>query len=373
MRPCIQILLLSSILFNSHASGVYTAEQWKDDAMEYYSSGSYERALNAIDQSIVIDESDSDALVFKAMILEHLNRYDDAIDVFDKVLTIDENNEVAWAGKGDVQYMIGDYEKAVYSYDRSIGLDRTSADVLYKKGLALKEMGRDEESDDSIKEALRINPSIAYRRPISDGIKELDLTPYSNKRNVLNRTQVTWDFETGNLIGWRKTGNAFDYQPTYGDNIAARNQGYTLQQGDYWIGTYEMYPGHSEDFHPGNTQGYAPTGKLVSSPFMINGNKIDFLVGGGSECTVDLVVNDSVELATNGGNRAVLSRIEWNVTPFRGRIAHIEVNDNSSDLWGYICFDDVRFDVPPLIMKDRIAIPSDEPLSRTSLLVIKPL
>jgi len=186
MWSCNQILLISSILFISQASGEYTAEQWKDDAAEYYSSGLYERALNAIDQSLVIDESDSDALVLKAIILEHLNRYDDAIDVFDKALIIYENNEVAWAGKGDAQYMIGDYEKAIDSYDRSIGLDRKSADVLYKKGLALKEMGRDEEADDSIKEALRINPKMAYRLHSSGVIEELDLTPYSNKRNVLN-------------------------------------------------------------------------------------------------------------------------------------------------------------------------------------------
>jgi hypothetical protein len=31
-------------------------------------------------------------------------------------------------------------------------------------------------------------------------------------------TGITWNFETGDLSGWTKTGTAFDYQPTYGDN-----------------------------------------------------------------------------------------------------------------------------------------------------------
>lgn len=30
--------------------------------------------------------------------------------------------------------------------------------------------------------------------------------------------ETTWDFETGDLVGWRQTGEAFALQPTYGDN-----------------------------------------------------------------------------------------------------------------------------------------------------------
>ena len=37
------------------------------------------------------------------------------------------------------------------------------------------------------------------------------------------RTTTTWDFETGDLIGWVKTGTAFDYQPTWGDNSLGRS------------------------------------------------------------------------------------------------------------------------------------------------------
>ncbi|RKU14174.1 hypothetical protein C6501_08415, partial [Candidatus Poribacteria bacterium] len=33
------------------------------------------------------------------------------------------------------------------------------------------------------------------------------------------------DFETGDLTDWEKTGTAFDFQPTWGDNPTARNRG----------------------------------------------------------------------------------------------------------------------------------------------------
>jgi hypothetical protein len=48
---------------------------------------------------------------------------------------------------------------------------------------------------------------------------------------------ITWDFETGDLRGWSKTGDAFNSQPTYGDNPTARHRGQPSQhQGNYWIG-----------------------------------------------------------------------------------------------------------------------------------------
>src|SRR5688572_17939950 len=52
---------------------------------------------------------------------------------------------------------------------------------------------------------------------------------------------VTWDFETGNLIGWQPTGRAFAFQPTSGDNPRVRQRESANHQGQYWIGTFERY------------------------------------------------------------------------------------------------------------------------------------
>jgi hypothetical protein len=161
-------------------------------------------------------------------------------------------------------------------------------------------------------------------------------------------TTTTWDFETGDLIGWRKTGDAFNYQPTYGDNSAARGvydgmeedseqtmeynarygQGQSSQlQGRYYIGTYEKrpgkgwvqtaqennhnngsFPGHwrasdykdPSTFAPGTVQGDVPQGTLTSQPFVFNGTTIKFRVGGGCNVGGDYW-NPLTELGIGGG------------------------------------------------------------------------
>ena len=45
------------------------------------------------------------------------------------------------------------------------------------------------------------------------------------------KPRTTWDFEQGNLVGWTATGEAFDTQPTRGDNSNYRYvYGHTVSQ-----------------------------------------------------------------------------------------------------------------------------------------------
>jgi len=161
-------------------------------------------------------------------------------------------------------------------------------------------------------------------------------------------TGITWNFETGDLSGWAKTGTAFDCQPTYGDNPTARNRGQpSNHQGNYWIGTYEKYQGPDSGFTPGTTQGDKPTGTLTSIPFVINGNRIDFLIGGGRDCSADLIIDEAVVLTASGKNTETMERIEWDVSAYKRKEAVIQLVDGESAGWDHINFDDVRFDAAP--------------------------
>jgi hypothetical protein len=157
---------------------------------------------------------------------------------------------------------------------------------------------------------------------------------------------VTWDFETGDLRGWTKTGTAFDAQPTFGDNPTARGRVHASKhQGHYWIGSYEKRPRAADP--AGQVQGDGPQGTLTSQPFVIGRSSITFLIGGGCDANgvrVELLVDGQPVLRATGKCSESLERVRWDVSAYRGRTAQIRLVDASAGDWGHINFDDVRFE-----------------------------
>ncbi len=163
------------------------------------------------------------------------------------------------------------------------------------------------------------------------------------------------DFETGDLTDWEKDGTAFDYQPTWGDNPTARNRGQASNhQGDWWIGGFEKYQGPDKGNalgqNPGDVQGDGPQGTITSIEFVIVGETMNFLIGGGthpwetdpSPCCVNLVIDENVERTATGDNNETMSRKEWDVSDLKGMVAQIVVVDNHPAGWGHINFDDIN-------------------------------
>lgn len=156
---------------------------------------------------------------------------------------------------------------------------------------------------------------------------------------------INWDFETGDLKGWTKTGTAFDFQPTYGDNPTARHRGQpSNHQGQYLIGGYEKRPRPSGP--AGQTQGDGPQGTLVSQSFKITQPFIDFLIEGGCDINkvrVELLIDGQVVYKTTGKCTETMVQVSWNVMQFVGKTAQVRIVDNSSGGWGHINFDDLKF------------------------------
>ena len=175
--------------------------------------------------------------------------------------------------------------------------------------------------------------------------------------NVASARTFNNDFETGDLTDWEKTGEAFDFQPTWGDNPTARNRGQPSEhQGDWWLGLAEKYQGPVKRKALGQKPGDladgvdAPQGTLTSIEFKIIGETMNFLIGGGNRawdvnpepCCVNLVIDGEVERTTTGNNNETMTRKEWDVSDLQGRIAQLVVVDNSSGGWGHPNFDDVH-------------------------------
>ncbi len=79
---------------------------------------------------------------------------------------------------------------------------------------------------------------------------------------------------------------------------------------------------------------------------MIDFDAIEFLVGGGShkgKTCVNLVIDDKVALSATGRSNNQMSINTWNVQPFAGKKAKIQVVDNHTSGWGNIGLDHIVF------------------------------
>jgi hypothetical protein len=86
---------------------------------------------------------------------------------------------------------------------------------------------------------------------------------------------------------------------------------------------------------------------LRSRPFVVSGEGISFLIGGGSDTThvgVRLMIDGHSMIASGGNNSEALKRGIWDVRPWLGRTATIEIFDTGGGGWGHVTADDFRIE-----------------------------
>lgn len=196
-----------------------------------------------------------------------------------------------------------------------------------------------------------------------------------------------WGFELG-LVSWTKTGQAFENQPTFEENLTAKRiyGARTFMEekigGDYWrdltypigikgawsIATAEDRP---QNFLPqGKTQGDAPRGTLHSKIFTLDKDYVSFLIGGSYNADVRVELLAEVDKGTpdsesfgTGSFRVrfkaspkgeeVMQRQWFEVTGYKGRRAILRIVDDSPA--GHINVDDFRFtNIAPLAQTVRL-------------------
>ena len=170
---------------------------------------------------------------------------------------------------------------------------------------------------------------------------------------VINLSMVNPDFETGNYLGWNRTGGAWGGAPKNGNLMNSQHLYYSIPYSG-WQGTYfaSTYPERTA------------IGTLHSSQFTINRRYLEFLAIGQADARmcVGLTIEDgtvyedcdaleasSVKFLTPSqptvNSYSVFKRIVWDVSTYKGRQAYIEAIDNSARSWMEV--DDFRqTDIP---------------------------
>jgi putative membrane-bound dehydrogenase-like protein len=153
--------------------------------------------------------------------------------------------------------------------------------------------------------------------------------PKASDGRVLNL-----DFETGSLVDWTATGDAFEDQPIQGDTVAPRRPGMKSNHaGDYWIGGYEKH-------------GDERTGTLTSAAFVVSQPYASFLANGGDGATtrVELIRADNGKVIhrVNGTNTETMRRVVVDLRAHVGKQIQVRIVDEHTGGWGHVNFDDFR-------------------------------
>lgn len=138
-------------------------------------------------------------------------------------------------------------------------------------------------------------------------------------------------FEESEKIQWKIEGNAFQpflsTQPVWNLN----QQDIFGQEGSF-INTYTP------------TLGDQATGRALSEPFLLVGDKIILRVGGGRNqeyLRVSLLVSGQRVASATGHNFEVLGRRVWDIYPYQGQEAQLEIVDEATGPWGHILVDEI--------------------------------
>ena len=141
---------------------------------------------------------------------------------------------------------------------------------------------------------------------------------------------VRFDFESGDLQGWRIVEGKFGQLLNDRKMFRNRKDLPFNKQGKYFLDTVER-------------GGDRQTGVVESPVFVLRGPKMSMLVGGGrhADTYVALCTLDGEEaLKAQGSHREVLQRVNWRVPQLVGKKVFLRVVDGNRGGWGHVTFDD---------------------------------
>ncbi len=169
---------------------------------------------------------------------------------------------------------------------------------------------------------------------------EHGVEPLPEKPSQSTRPDILFeDFEKPTYEGWTVEGTAFGTGPIEKKNIPYY-QSDVGGQGHRVVNSHASAPGQSvaeKDRH---------TGRLTSRPFTIQRDYIHFWIGGGSHkgrTCLNLLIDGKVVASATGRNDNRMQRQSFDVRPWAGKQARLEIVDQASESWGNIGLDHIVF------------------------------
>ncbi len=156
------------------------------------------------------------------------------------------------------------------------------------------------------------------------------------KAGAAEKHSLVFDFETGDLQGWKVVEGEFDRIICDREFRRNKKDEKHNKQGEYYLTTTEQAGGEYDD---------KMTGVVESPVFVLTDPDISMLVGGGSgfDTYVAICLTDGKEvLAARGKKSEVMRRIDWHMPQLVGKTVFVRIVDRATGDWGHVTFDDFR-------------------------------
>lgn len=135
----------------------YNPFAWHNLGVCYSRNGLYEKALEAYDYALTIDEHFTVSLFNKGSLLRMLNRMDEAIVVYTECLAQDPQRADAHYFMGECYEVKEDLDTALLYYHKATRIDAGLGDAWLGIGVVLEQQGRLSEGIHYVKKALDLN------------------------------------------------------------------------------------------------------------------------------------------------------------------------------------------------------------------------
>lgn len=152
--------------------------------------------------------------------------------------------------------------------------------------------------------------------------------------------RIKYDFETGDLQGWRVVQGHFAKPVTDRAKEHHGDRPY-VKEGKWFLSTLERPDGRPDD---------SQTGVIESPSFRLLSPRVTFRVGGGKGASFQLVdrATDRPIASVAGANAQALRPGSWNLPEAVGRTVFFRVEDLAFGGWCHITVDDISCDGEPL-------------------------
>lgn len=139
-----------------------TFKDWYDTGVNFYTSGQYDKAIEAYSQAIKLNANDSEAFRLRASAYIRKQMYDKAIEDCNEALKINPSNGFAFNERAVCYGAKGDYKSALADYNEAVRLNPKDVISISGRAYVYNSLKDFDKALEDANTALKINPRDAF-------------------------------------------------------------------------------------------------------------------------------------------------------------------------------------------------------------------